>query len=181
MLNDGMQERVLRRDAYLARIDFHVFDVLLVNFIAVFGQHDAPAIVEALKGRAGNGHINASDHDVAFLFGIDHRFVHAFHCRFKINDLALAHPPRRRLPDTENFDGAVVPALSDNHTDFGGSNLKTNHQIIARHYVNPFSVAEWELPWGVLNWSAPWALTRSLALRSLDEGGFRRDSPELPS
>ena len=150
MLNDGMKERVLRRNAYLARIDFHVFDVLLVNFIAVFGQHDASAIVEALKMRPGNRHINASDHDVAFLFGIDHGLVHAFHCRFKIDDLALAYAPRRRLPDTENFDGAVGPALSNNHTDFGGSNLKTNHQIIARHCVNPFSVAEWESPWGMV-------------------------------
>ena len=150
MLNDGMKERVLRRNAYLARIDFHVFDVLLVNFVAIIGQHDAPAIVEALQVRPRNGHINAPDHDVAFLFRIDHCFVHAFHCRFKINDLALAYAPRRRLPDTENFDGAVGPALSNNHTDFGGSNLKTNHQIIARHCVNPFSVAEWELPWGMV-------------------------------
>src|SRR5713101_1458217 len=159
MLNDGMKERVLRRNAYFARIDFHVFDVLLVNFIAVLGQHDASAVVEAVKVRPRNGHINAPDHHVAFLFGIDHRLVHAFHCRFKINDLALAYASRRRLPDTENFDGAVGPAFSDNHTDFEGSNLKSNHQIIARHYVNPFSVAEWELPFGVvLNWCAPWAL-----------------------
>src|SRR5262245_9737079 len=158
MLNDGMEERVLRRDAHLARIDFHILDVLLVNFIAIIGQHDASAIVEALKMRPGNGHVNASDHYVAFLFGIYHRFVHAFHCRFKVNDLAFAYAARWRLADTENLDGAVGPALSNNHTDFGGSNLKTNHQIIARHCFNPFSVAEWELPWEVvLNRCALWA------------------------
>src|SRR5262245_15065955 len=49
MLNDGMKECVLRRYAYLTSIDFYVFDILFVNFIAVLGQHDAPSIVEALK------------------------------------------------------------------------------------------------------------------------------------
>jgi hypothetical protein len=32
------------------------------------------------------------------LFGIDNCFVHAFHCRFKINNLAFAHAARWRLP-----------------------------------------------------------------------------------
>src|SRR5436190_19675570 len=131
MLNDRMKERVLRRNAYLPCINFHVFDVLLVNFIAVLRQHDASAVVEALKVRPGNGYINAPDHDVAFLFRIDDRFVHAFHCRFKINDLALAYAARRRLPDTENFDGAVGPTLSNNHPSFGGSNPKTMHQMMS--------------------------------------------------
>jgi len=183
MLNNGMKECVLRRNAHLARIDFYVFDVLLIEFIAVLGQHHGSAVVEALKVRPTNGDINAPDHDVAFLLGIDHRFVHAFHCRFKINDLALAHAARWRLADAENFDGAIGPALADNDTDFGGSNLKTNHQIIARHCVNPFSVADWELPWGVvLNWCVPWtAVTRSPAFQTLDEGLFQKDAPGSPS
>src|SRR4029453_7411792 len=149
-----MKERVLRRNAYLARIDFDVFDILLIDFITILGEHDASPIVEALKVRSGNGHINAPDHHVAFLFGIDHGFVHAFHCRFKINDLALAYAARWCLADTQNLDGAIRPALADYDTDFGGSNLKTNHQIIARHCVNPFSVAEWELPLGWLRTGA---------------------------
>ncbi|HYK24053.1 MAG TPA: hypothetical protein VEU75_05255, partial [Candidatus Acidoferrum sp.] len=70
---------------------------------------------------------NAPNHDVAFLFGIDHRFVHTFHCRFKVNDLALAHAARWCLADAKNFDGAIGPALADNNTDFGSSYLKTNH------------------------------------------------------
>src|SRR4029453_2192301 len=156
-----MKERVLRGNAYLARIDFYVFDILLIDFIAILREHDASAIVEALKVRSGNGHGNAPDPPVAFLFGIHHRFVHTFHRCFKINDLALAYATRWCLADTKNLDGAIRPALADNDTDFGGSNLKTNHQIIARHCVNPFSVAEWELPWGVLNWYAPWAVPRS--------------------
>ena len=49
MLNNGMKECVLCRNAHLARIDFHVFDILLIDFIALLGEHDAPAIVEALK------------------------------------------------------------------------------------------------------------------------------------
>ena len=100
--------------------------------------------------RPGDANVNAADHDVALGLGIDDGFVHAFHCRFKINDLALPYAARWRLADAENFDGAVGAALSDNNADFRGSNLQTNHQIIARHCVNPFSVAEWELPWGVV-------------------------------
>src|SRR6266478_4464281 len=115
-----MKERVLRRNAYLPRIDFYVFNVLLVNFIAILGEHDASAIVAALKVRPRNGHINVPDHDVAFLFRIDNRFVHAFHCRFKINDLALAYAARWRLTDAENLDRAVGPAFPDNDADFRG-------------------------------------------------------------
>ena len=92
MLNDGMQESVLCRDAYLARVDFYILDVLLINLIAVFGQRHTAAVIEALKVRSGDGDENAPNHDVAFLFGIDHCFVHAFHRGFKINNLSLAHP-----------------------------------------------------------------------------------------
>ena len=38
MLDDGMQERVLRGNAHLARVDLHVLDVLLVDLVAVFRQ-----------------------------------------------------------------------------------------------------------------------------------------------
>src|SRR5438045_6104873 len=100
--------------------------------------------------------------------------MHAFHRRFKINDLALAHAARWCLADAEDFDGAVGPAFADNNTDFGGSDLKTNHQIIARHCVNPFFVAAWELPWWLfLNWCEPWA--GELECRS-DEPGSRSQS-----
>ena len=91
MLDNGMQEGVLRRDAHFACVDFYVLDVLLINLIAVFGQHHTPSIIKTLKMRPGDSDVNASDHDVAFLFGIDHCFVHAFHRGLKINDLAFAH------------------------------------------------------------------------------------------
>src|SRR5206468_6382436 len=133
MLNDRMQKSVLRRDAHLARVTFHVFDILLINLIAVFRQHDATAIVEALKMRAGDSHVNTPNHDVAFLFGIDYCLVHAFHCGFEINDLALAHAARRRLADSQDFDCAVGPAFADDDTDFGCANLKADHQIITCH------------------------------------------------
>jgi hypothetical protein len=37
MLDDGMKERVLRRNAHLARVDLYIFDILLVDFIAFLG------------------------------------------------------------------------------------------------------------------------------------------------
>ena len=133
MLDDGMQESVLRRDAHLACVDLYILDVLLINLIAIFGQHHAPAIIETLKVRPSDGDVNASDHDVAFLFGIDHRFVHAFHRGFKINDLAFTYAARWRLTNTEDFDCAIRPAFPDDDANFGRANLKANHQIIARH------------------------------------------------
>ena len=133
MLNNGMKECVLRRNAHFARIDFYIFDILLVDFIAVLGQHHGSAVIEALKVRSANGDINAPDHDVAFLFGIDHRFVHAFHRGFKINDLAFTYAARWRLTNTEDFDCAIRPAFPDDDANFGRANLKANHQIIARH------------------------------------------------
>src|SRR5215475_4052188 len=178
MLDDGMQECVLRRNAYLARIDFYIFDVLLIDLVTVLWQHHTSAIVEALEMRPGNGHKNASDHDVASLFGVDYRFVNTFHRRFKVNDLAFAHAAGWRLADAKNLDSSIGPALADNYANFGRSNLKTNHQIITRHCVNPFSVAEWELLWGViLNWGALWAaVSGSPALRSLDVSGVQTDA-----
>src|SRR6266567_4008422 len=49
MLNDRMQESVLCRNAHLARVNFYILGVLLINLIAVFGQYHAPAIIETLK------------------------------------------------------------------------------------------------------------------------------------
>ena len=37
MLNDRMQECVLRRNADFARVHLHIFDILFVDLIAVFG------------------------------------------------------------------------------------------------------------------------------------------------
>src|SRR5213594_238138 len=85
MLNDGVEERVLSGNAYLARVDFYVVDV---------------------------------------------PFVHAFHCRFEIDDLSLAHAARWRLTHTEDLDGAVGTAFANNDTDLRRANLKTDHQII---------------------------------------------------
>ena len=133
MLNERMKECVLRRNAHLARIDFYVFDILLINFIAVLGNHDASAIVKTLQMRSGDGNVNAPDHDIAFLFGIDYRFVHAFHGSFKIDDLPFADAARWRLADPEDFERAIGAAFADNHADFRGANLKTNHQVVVRH------------------------------------------------
>ena len=54
MLDDGVQKRVLRRNAHFARVDLHVLDILLVDLVAIFRQDDAAAIVEALDVRAGD-------------------------------------------------------------------------------------------------------------------------------
>ena len=133
MLNDGMQERVLRRNAHLACINFHVLDILLVNFIAIFGQHYASTVIKTLQVRPGDRDVNAADHHIALLFGIDHSFVHAFHRGFKINNFPLADTARWRLAYPKNFESPIGAAFPDDHADFGGANLKTDHQIIARH------------------------------------------------
>ena len=128
MLDDRMQKRVLRRNAHLARVDLHVLDILLVDLVAIFRQHDAAAIVEALNVRAGDADVDAANHDVAFLFGIDHRLVHALHRRLEIDDLALAHAARRRLADAENLDRAVGPAFADDDANLRCSDFETDHQ-----------------------------------------------------
>ena len=38
MLDDRMQKGVLRRNAHFARVDLHILDVLLVDFVAIFRQ-----------------------------------------------------------------------------------------------------------------------------------------------
>ncbi len=83
--------------------------------------------------RSSDSDVNASDHDVAFLFRIDHCFVHAFHRGLKINDLAFAHTARWRLTNTEDLDCAIRPAFPNDHTNFGRANLEPDHQIIACH------------------------------------------------
>ena len=102
------------------------------------GSNDAAAIVEALDVRAGDADVNAANHDVALLFGIDHRFVHAFHRRLEIDDLAFAHAARRRLADTENLDRAIGPAFADDDANLRCANFETDHQITTCHFLNPF-------------------------------------------
>src|SRR5206468_339464 len=70
MLNEGMKERVLRRNAHLARINFYVLDIPFINFIAILGQRDASTVIETLQMGPGDGDINAPDHHVAFLLGM---------------------------------------------------------------------------------------------------------------
>src|SRR5579884_2946252 len=130
VLNDGMQKGVLRRDAYLAHVSLHI---LLVDFVALLREQDAAAIIETLKVRTGYRHVNAADHHVAFLFGIDYRFMHAFGSGLEIHDLALAHAARGGLPNPENFQCAIGAAFTDHNADFGCPNFQTNNELTTRH------------------------------------------------
>ena len=134
MLDDRVQKRILRRDAHFARVDFYILDILFVDLLVVFGHTDAAAIVEALNVRAGDADVDAANHDVAFLFSVDNRFVDALHRRLEINNLAFAHPARRRLADPEDFNRAVRFAFADHDANFRGSNFETDHQVTASHY-----------------------------------------------
>ncbi len=53
MLNDGMQKCVLGGNAYFARINFYILNILLVDLVALFRKCHATAIVKALDVRAG--------------------------------------------------------------------------------------------------------------------------------
>ena len=46
MLNDGMQECVLRGNAHLARVDLYVLDILLIDFVAILRQQDEPRLLK---------------------------------------------------------------------------------------------------------------------------------------
>jgi hypothetical protein len=91
MLNDRVQECVLRRNAHLAGVDLYILDVLLIDFVAILRQRDRTAIVKALNVRPRHAHVDTANHHVAFRFRIHHRFMHAFHRRFEINDFAFAY------------------------------------------------------------------------------------------
>ena len=138
MLNDRVQKCVLRGNADFARADLYVFDVLLIDLISILRERDAAAVVEALNVRARYADVDAADHHVALLLGIDDRFMHAFHRRLEIDDLAFTHAARRCLTDAKNFDRSVGPAFSHDYANFRGPNLKTNQQITARHYSLSF-------------------------------------------
>ena len=128
-----MKERVLRRNADFAGINFYIVNILVVDFIAFFGQHDATAVVETLNMTAANGDINAANHHVAFLFGVDHCFVDTLHCRFKIDNLAFTHAARWRLTDAENFQCSIGTRLADHDANFRRPNFQTNDEVSARH------------------------------------------------
>ena len=136
MLDDRMEKRVLGRYAHLARVDFYVLDVLLVNFVTLFRQDHTAAIIKTLNVRPGDADINTANHDVAFLLGIDDCFMHAFHGRFKIDNLAFADAAGRRLANAENFERAIGPALTDDNANFRRADFQADHQIAARHLIS---------------------------------------------
>ena len=72
------------------------------------GMFTAPRLLKLVDVPAGDREIDAADHHVALLLGIDERFAHAFARGFEIHDLAFAHAARRRLADAEDLDRAVV-------------------------------------------------------------------------
>src|SRR2546430_297334 len=144
MLDDRMEESVLRGNADLARVDLHVLNVLLIDLVVVLGQQHAAAIVETLNVRAGDADVNAPDHHVAFLLSIDNGLMHAFHGRLKIDNLAFAHAARWCLADAENLDRSIRPRLAHDDANLRRSNLQANDQIATRHFVSPFSSARLE-------------------------------------
>ena len=136
MLNNRMQERVLCRNADFARVDLYIFNILVVDLVPLFRQHHAAAIIETLDMTSADPDINAADHHVAFLFGVDHCFVNAFHCRFEIDNLAFADTPGRCLADSENFQCSVGTRFPDDHANLRRPNFQTNDQITARHVLS---------------------------------------------
>src|SRR5262245_8176605 len=129
-----MEKCVLRRNADLARVDLHILHILLVNLLAVLGQADAAAIIKALDVRPADPNVNAANHDVALLFGIDDRFMHAFHRGLEVDNLPFAHPARGRLADSENLDCPVRLSFADHDANLGGSDFEPDHQIATSHY-----------------------------------------------
>src|SRR5438105_4525224 len=131
MLDDRVEKGVLRRDAYFPRVDFHILHILLVDLIAIVRQQHAASIVDTLNVSAADADIDAANHDVAFLFGIHDRFVHAFHRRLEIDNLAFAYAARWRLANAKNFDRAIGPAFADHDTNFRRPDFKTDHHVAA--------------------------------------------------
>ena len=147
MLDDGMEEGVLRGNAHLPCVDFHVLNVLLVHFVAIFRQHDTTAIIETLDVGSGDADIDAADHDVAFCLSVDHGFVHAFHRCFEIDDLALAHTTRWRLAHAKNLDCAVLgDGLRPRRHKFLMCQLRLLMRSLLAISLNPFCHDGRELP-----------------------------------
>ena len=113
--------------------DFYILDILLVDLFMIFRHTDAAAVVEALNVRPGDADVDAANHDIALLLGIDDCLVHALHRRLEINNLAFADAARRRLADPENFDRAVGFSFADHDANFRGSDFETDHQVAASH------------------------------------------------
>src|SRR5581483_2087724 len=118
MLNNRMQKRIRRGNAHLARVYLHVLHVLLVDFVAIFREHDATAIVKALDVAARDRDKHAANHHIALLLGIHHGLVDAFHRGFEIDDFAFAHPSRGRLADSENFQCSVGTRFTHDYANF---------------------------------------------------------------
>ncbi len=135
MLEQRVHEHVRRGNAHLARAGLHVFEILLANFVALLGQVHRAAVVEALDVAAGDREINAADHHVAFFLRIHERLAHALARGFKIDDLALAHAARRRLAHAENADRAVALRLADDGADFRSSDLESDDDVFAGHFL----------------------------------------------
>src|SRR4051812_23331215 len=87
---------------------------------------------------AGDRDVDAPNHDVTLLLGVDYGFVHAFHGRLEIDNLALAHAARWRLSHSEDFRCAVRPALADHHANLRSANFQTDHQIVTSHVNSVF-------------------------------------------
>src|SRR5436190_3330164 len=135
MLNNRMEKGVGGGNAHFASVDLYVLDVLLVDFLAIVRDHDATAVVKTLNVRTSDADVDATDHDVALCFGVHHRFMHALHGRFEIDDFSFPHAAGRRLAHAQNFDRAVGAALAHDDANLRCSNFEANHEIAACHFA----------------------------------------------
>ena len=93
----------------------------------------APRLLKLCDVRAGDAEIDAADHHVALLLGIDQRLADAFAGGFEIDDLAFAHAARRRLADAENLHRAVAAGFADDGADFGGADFESDDDVFSSH------------------------------------------------
>ena len=136
MLDDRVKKGVLRRDIDLARVEFDLFQIVVVDFVAVLGQFHHAAVVEAGDVPAGDADVSAANAHVAFLFRFGHGVAHAFIDAFQVHDLTFADAQRGRLPDAQHLQRSVGTDIGHRHADFRRADFHADRDVLFTHGFN---------------------------------------------
>ena len=135
VLENRVDEHVLRRDRRRSRRLLHSGKIAAVNLLALLRQRERAPVVIALDVPARDAEIDVLNHHVALLLRVRERLADALAASLDVHDLALANAARRRLAHTEDLDRPVAFQLRGDRAHLRGADFKPDDNLIFGHQI----------------------------------------------
>ena len=133
MLVDGMQEDIARGNTDIERALLDLLDVLLFDFVAIIGDRNTAAIIQAFEVRTGDRSHHPGNLAIGLLLRFGDRLVETKGDFSDVDDLAFANTARKRFAGADDAQEPVAARLGNDRRNLGGSDFQANMKVGAGH------------------------------------------------